>query len=606
MTNAPVVIVGAGPSGLVLALSLARHGVSSTILERETGITEDPRGVFLAGDANRILQDLGSNKVVEEIRFHKSSFKNPPFITVDIRKDTLKQVVPDGVLQIQPRLEHALRTLVSRSPFCNLREGCEVTGRTECGRTSTTVVHYRDPSGSARDIACTWLVGADGKKGIVRKKFLEPTAGIRQETGLFAYEGTWIAANLRIKGPTPQSHPDFPLWALGYTPEQVYDLFWPRHWHFCSPPGSPTACGRFGPHADRIWRHEIAVPNDWAGDMDAEEMLLGHLLPMVTRTQDENGESFPCGEVAFPRECIEVLRCRSFRFAQKVVNRWFFGRTILTGDAAHVFPPFGGQGIACGIRDAYALAWRLAALLKIGHPPEGKAAERLLTMWSEERRQGVDDSTRLTRVNGLMCNNEEGWLQYAVRKAMDFLVRFQLFGFLKMNFQSDSHGYKPTKNGFFLEKFGGGPKLAQVYVQARGQEPVLSDELLRRQTILTLLIIGSHYGDLDSQVKESLRRAKLPQELLSEKSIAYLSPDASATTQPVAGAEPVFHLCKEQGLSNLNLRPGYDAGAYMDRIGTPAKFAILRPDCIVFEVIGSVAELEQCLVLLGEMIEDDV
>jgi 2-polyprenyl-6-methoxyphenol hydroxylase-like FAD-dependent oxidoreductase len=78
-----------------------------------------------------------------------------------------------------------------------------------------------------RFIRTSWLVGADGKRGVVRKKFLEPE-GIRQDDSDWPYVGTWVATNLKITTPTPKSHPDFPLWQLGYTPEEIHDVFWPK------------------------------------------------------------------------------------------------------------------------------------------------------------------------------------------------------------------------------------------------------------------------------------------------------------------------------------------------------------------------------------------
>src|SRR5436190_12507838 len=112
--------------------------------------------------------------------------------------------------------------------------------------------------------------------------------------------------------------------------------------------------------------------------------------------------SFPVGSVTFPKDCIEIRRCRPFAFCQKVVNKWFHDRMILIGDAAHVFPPFGGQGIACGIRDAHGLAWRLALMLKMKAPDNHLAGE-LLNRWSQERRQSVYDSAKLTTMSGVLC-----------------------------------------------------------------------------------------------------------------------------------------------------------------------------------------------------------
>lgn len=192
------------------------------------------------------------------------------------------------------------------------------------------IIEYLDIDRVVHQIRTQWLVGADGKRGTVRKHFLEASAGVRQEAGIFEYEGTWIAANLKITLPTETSHPGLPLWAAGYSPEGIYDLFWPKNWHFCRPPGKPVACGRFGPSPDRLWRHEFAVP-EWDDSMDANKTFWEHLSPMITRAiQGPDSIESP---VTFPRDCIEVLRCRPFRFTHKVVNKWFSGRTMLVGDA---------------------------------------------------------------------------------------------------------------------------------------------------------------------------------------------------------------------------------------------------------------------------------
>lgn len=131
MEKAHVVIVGAGPAGLVAGLSLAQQGVrvrrahhrglqrkapladnkQSIILERDREITQDPRGVYLAGDAIRILWSLGLGKEMstighelQAVHFHKSSFANTPFHSLDLSGDSLQQSVPTGVLQVQPKL----------------------------------------------------------------------------------------------------------------------------------------------------------------------------------------------------------------------------------------------------------------------------------------------------------------------------------------------------------------------------------------------------------------------------------------------------------------------------------------------------------------------
>jgi 2-polyprenyl-6-methoxyphenol hydroxylase-like FAD-dependent oxidoreductase len=465
----------------------------------------------------------------------------------------------------------------------------------------TVIVGYEDNTGSLRHIQCSWMVGADGKKGVVRKHFLEPTANIKQEAGLFSYTGTWVAANLKIHLPTPGTHPDFPLWGLDFTPERVYDLFWPVGWHFCSPPGKPTACGRFGPFKDTLWRHEFAQPN-WDDSMNADELLWEHLLPMVTRGEDESGKPFPVGNVTFPQDCIEILRCRPFTFCQKVVNKWFHNRTILIGDAAHVFPPFGGQGIACGIRDAHALAWRLALLLRM--PNVGKSlADKILTAWALERRQGVDDSTRLTILNGNLVNEKETLAFFLFRTLMSLLRPISLFPRRPSEaVLAERAGYTPTKGGFFLSEYGGGGKLAQVYLQSGTQESLLSDELLKRgQTVMTLLIIGNDCAGEESNVKAILRAANLDPSVISEQSLFFICPDKrNAQEKFVAESRKIerYYPTSRKDLAEKKILPGYDESSYLRRLGRATKYAIIRPDFIVFSAAKSLLELERCLQLL--------
>ncbi|GAM83817.1 hypothetical protein ANO11243_018070 [Dothideomycetidae sp. 11243] len=550
MEEVPVVIVGAGPAGLTLALSLAKLGVKT--------ITDDPRGVFLAGDAVRILHSIGLGPWMSTIGH-----------------------------------ELALETEVKKSPLCDLRRGATVAGRQE--EDTGIIIEYWNSESQFSRISAQWLVGADGKTGVVRKHFLEPAAGIVQETGLFSYTGTWVAANLRIKDPTPETHPSLPLWKLGYTGQQIYDLFWPRGWHFCSPPGKPTASGRFGPHTERLWRHEFAEL-EWNDDMNSEELLWEHLLPMLTRDKDSEGDLLANGDsVTYPRDCIEILRCRPFTFAQKVVNKWFHNRTILIGDAAHVFPPFGGQGIACGIRDAHGLAWRLA--LFVGVPGLNEIhRQRMLGMWALERRQGVDDATRLTMANGMLTNEPERMGFYLFRKLNSFLSMLPYSPRIPApGGHKDAQGYKATPDGFFLSDLGGGGKMAQVYLQSGEGGVMLSDQVLARPSLLALLAVGDDRGSIGAQVRLLLDDAGIDPNILSIESLILVS---TGEERPVV--KDHFHdvhwLCPAEGVRGMPIRPGYDHTSFLRRLGSSrVRFALVRPDFIIFAVAESHGQLGECL-----------
>ncbi|KAL2866514.1 putative monooxygenase [Aspergillus lucknowensis] len=558
-----VVIVGGGPSGLVLGLSLARYKIKSVILEKEKDITSDPRGVVLTGDALRSLWPLG-------LGAHISSIGQ----------------------------EYYLRQLVNSSEYCSLRPGCEVIGRTE--HPNGLTVSYLPPnSKETQQITASYLVGADGKRGIVRKHFLELSAGIRQEPGIFEYEGTWIAANLKITPPTPETHPNFPLWDAGYDAESVYDLFWPPNWHFCRPPGRPIACGRFGVAADRLWRHEFAVP-DWDDSMDAGVLFWEHLVPIITRGVRSRRRGGELVQVTFPRDCIEVLRCRAFKFSHRVVNRWFAKRTILIGDAAHVFPPFGGQGVACGVQDAVGLAWRLAILTTTSTTATSTQEEALLQSWA----------TRITRQNGAV--------QLILLKLGMALA--SLVGQSVPHELANPQGYRGCVDGTFLADYGGGIKLAQIYMQARlpdcqGARIGLSDQFLRGvPTIFTLLVVVSKQGwssgtenDLVSLL-QGLRQSGVHPSLLSDESVVLFDPSSNSAdmefTPSTAGCRwPVCRTASAGLLAGYPMRPGYSTQQFMRRLNnfhSNPRYVLVRPDSIVYAMASDLLGLKECLNTLGK------
>lgn len=146
--------------------------------------------------------------------------------------------------------------------------------------------------------------------------------------------------------PNQRTHPDFPLWKLGYTPEQVFDAFFSLDFRFLCDPARAAVCGRFGPPSERLWRFEFVVlAGEEPKEMALEENAFKIIWPYLTHEGSRYGLSSP---VSYPRDCISILRSRPFHFSARSCNQWSKGRAVLAGDAAHVFPPFGGQGISSG------------------------------------------------------------------------------------------------------------------------------------------------------------------------------------------------------------------------------------------------------------------
>lgn len=498
--------------------------------------------------------------------------------------------------------EFYLRKLIEKSPFCTLHTGCEVVGREE--NEDNVSVQYLDRNSAKQELRASWLVGADGKRGVVRKIFLEPSAGIRQENGIFEYDGIWIAGNLKITPPTPETHPELPFWKNGQDSQAVYDLFWPPEWHFCRPPGRPVACGRIGSASEYLWRHELAVP-EWEDSMNADELFWKNLTPMITRKIMT--ESDGTTEVTFPRDCIEVLRCRPFRFNHRVVNKWFDNRTVLIGDAAHVFPPFGGQGVVSGIQDAENLAWRLALLIRM--KSSSALRNSLLQSWAAERRLGIDNSAKFTLINGELCNNKPTLKMSILVPIMKLVLGLSsTMGRPSPEAQSVAHGYKACADGTFLAEFDGGSKVAQIYLQtysanSRSSKIELSDFVLSRvPTIFTLLVVHLPIPSDDTHANEHqeleniLNEFKFPTDLLSTRSIVCFDPSITLDIKRRIRQGAVSFPASRDLLTGYPSRPLYDANQLMRSLGgSRVKYVIIRPDQFIYAKARTIEELRRCL-----------
>ena len=173
------------------------------------------------------------------------------------------------------------------------------------------------------------------------------------------------------------------------------------------------------------------------------------------------------------------------RFKAQVANKWVVGRTMVAGDAAHNFPPFGGQGIASGFRDSLALAWRLSLITQ--HPEIDY--EGLLTGWYIERKQQVEVCKNISHSQlmlalastvfngGLVC--QRSWFWSAVRNA---LVRsLSMIPPIKKKLEMGPRGimmrYKFLLHSCFLDDREGGVFIPQIHIW-QGQEHRFSDDVI--------------------------------------------------------------------------------------------------------------------------------
>jgi 3-(3-hydroxy-phenyl)propionate hydroxylase len=332
--DADVLVVGLGPVGAAMAALLAQRGVSVIAIERDTVVYPLPRAVHFDHEIMRLFQQLG---VAETVLPHTQQLPAYEFLTADRR--LLMRLAPQpqtpfgwasGYMFHQPGLELALRARLDAEPAADVRLGWRLESLTQDGDGVTAgVIGPRGP----QTIRSRYLIGCDGASSPVR----EAIGG-----GLFSYDfdEPWLVIDVRV--PPGSRVPEANL--------QICD------------PARPTTCVLSGPGRHR-WEFML-LPGETAEAVLDEAFIQGLLAP------------WNCGP-------LEIERRAVYRFHGLVAKHWRAGRVLLAGDSAHQTPPFAGQGMCSGLRDAANLAWKLDAVLK------GAAGEALLDTYQVEREPHV-------------------------------------------------------------------------------------------------------------------------------------------------------------------------------------------------------------------------
>ncbi|OAQ99505.1 hypothetical protein LLEC1_01697 [Akanthomyces lecanii] len=610
-----VIICGCGPTGALLSVLLSQFSVPHIVLERDAQINVDPRGIVLDEDGIRCLQACGVysdiftdiGQCIGKFLFigsKHSDLYHKPFMVMDYSTTEGGTGHPGFISHKQPAIEHHLRKQSAKYAFAHLRLGANVHSVSE--DEAWVYVGYSDPLQNSQTIRGKFLVGADGKTGFTRKNYLEPRGVTLDRCEGVPYDQEWVALNWKISYPTPATHPDFPLWKKNYTPEQVYDEFFPKDFRFLGNPDRPAVCGRFGPEPDRLWRFEFIVQQGEDGsEMAAPSEIAKIVYPYITHSGGRY--ELPEDKIMYPLDCIEVLRCRPFRFSARSCNEWAHGRVVLCGDAAHVFPPFGGQGITSGFRDALALAWRLR--LAIG-PSSGRSSmdhHQLLQGWYTERKQQFDKSLRSTVENGRYLT-EKSPVRIFIRDWYLWMLQQVPSWRHWLHLGSRREGmtrytWEDAKGMAFLPQLGGGVNLPQVFATDGDAEPFdapvfFTDDILfnsSKDGLFQLLVILSPTEALQG-VDEMLQGVEAASDGHIQENDVSVFVGSTDTCSVDQLHRKVYRFATGDEFAKSSLcsgRPapiGYDPDTMVKVIGVD-KFVVLRPDRFVFAICSTKAEL---------------
>jgi 3-(3-hydroxy-phenyl)propionate hydroxylase len=393
LEDVDVLVVGYGPVGGAIAGLLGRYGVRTLVVDKSPGIFMAPRAIALDNEALRILQMVGippdafAQVSIPYVRLHS------PRLGQFAQVNTAGSIdgYPKLVTFYQPELEQRLRANAQRHPCVSVRTGVEMARFTEESEGVTAVLRAAD--GAEERVRAKYLVGADGANSKIR-------AAIGEDFDGMTYGEDWLVVDgLGVRG-------DF------------------DHVEFLCNPARPAV-------------HMVAP-----GDRHRWEFML---RPGETREQMEKDSTVeellrPWGK---PGE-IRVERKAVYRFQARVCARFSKGRVFLAGDAAHLTPPFVGQGLVAGLRDAVNLSWKLAWVV------HGRAAPSVLDTYDQERRPHAARMIALARWMGRLVMPQTRAHALALHGGMHLLRGLPQFRSL-----IDELGIKPV-NSFREGLFAGG------------------------------------------------------------------------------------------------------------------------------------------------------
>ncbi|MEV1328613.1 bifunctional 3-(3-hydroxy-phenyl)propionate/3-hydroxycinnamic acid hydroxylase [Micromonospora costi] len=414
-----VVVVGCGPVGGVLAALLGAHGATVVVVDPNHEPHPLPRAATLDAEVMRILGRVpglhDTGRWAATVR--RSRVLGPDhraLFTVDVPDPGA--AAPQPALIDQPELEAALRAGLSALPTVAVRTGRSVVGIEQGDGQVRVALDDGTP------IRAGWVVGCDGTSSTVRRLLDLPYDGV-------SFAQPWLVVDATTDA----------------------DLTAPPTMSFVLDPRRPlVTMSRPGAYRWEWMLLPGEDPERMAGEATVRELIGAWADPAVVR----------------------VRRAAVFTFHARVAKRWRRGRVLLAGDAAHSMPPFVGQGLGSGIRDAASLAWRLAQVAR------GLDGDDLLDGYERERRPDVRATTRMALRAGRVVQSRSpvgsALLRVVLRTAGSVPG---LEGFVSRRAQRAQPARRLPRVAVGSRP-DAGRLLPDVRVRVRGGDPVRLDDLL--------------------------------------------------------------------------------------------------------------------------------
>lgn len=337
-----VVIVGAGPVGMVAALTLAKHGVGCTLIDAKSTFNDGSRAICVARSSYNLFQALGVvEPFVEKALPYLSGrafFRGRQILEFFMADTADEKYRPMYNIQ-QQYIEQYLYEGVARSPLIDMRWRTKcVAMRDAAGGVALTL---EDPAGTY-ELRADWALAADGSRSAMRRM-----RGLRLKGD--NYEGRYVIADIRMENPVKVER---------------FSLFDPDR-----RPGSTVLVHQ---QPDDIWRIDYQLRD---GEDEAEALSEPRIRESIRQVLAECGHDRP-----WELEWWSIYSANTL-----LLDDYRDGRVFFIGDSAHIVPIFGVRGFNNGVLDGANIAWKLAYVLT------GRADERLLDSYTPERRDATLD-----------------------------------------------------------------------------------------------------------------------------------------------------------------------------------------------------------------------
>lgn len=417
-----VLILGYGPVGQTAAALLAVNGLRIAVVEQSAIIYDKPRAISLDHEVMRTFQACG---VASDIEPFIAPHTGHDYLGVDGRVirtlDPMEPPYPLGwwpsVAFVQPEIEAVLRARVAQYECVDVFLENQVVAFEQDG-TGVDVTVRDCNNGNKRVLRAGYMLACDGANSFVRKQL-----AIAYED--LAFDEWWMVVDARLQRPT-----DLPSKGIQYC--------WP----------SRPATFVIGPGNLRRWEIKI-LPGEDPRHFNEPQNVAKQLARFVDTS------------------AIEIWRSAVYRFHALLAERWRQERVFLLGDACHQTPPFLGQGMCAGVRDAANLAWKLSMII------HANASDALLDTYELERKPHVRDLVSAAKSLGQIV----GELDPELARKRDIRLREQL---RRGEVETTRQKFIPDlKDGVIDSENAGGTLFVQPHVTGDGYQFFRLDDLLK-------------------------------------------------------------------------------------------------------------------------------